>query len=115
MSEFLPQSVRDELAKAQKAERRRKSRLRLHADGSVYPVVRTWDTGFALDADEAPHLRGLVDLYDGARHLARCLVIASEDTEGERCYEYKRATAATDRPPLDFDRDDDAPVALLPR
>ena len=53
--------------------------------------------------------------YHTLGHIAQCLIVASEEAEGEMRYEYKRRTEAVDRPPLDFERDDDAPVALLPR
>ena len=68
--------------------------------------------GFALDADDAPHLRGLVDLYDGARHMSQCLIVASAEEAGEMVYEFKRETPALDAAPLDYQRDPDAPVAL---
>ena len=65
-----------------------------------------------------PHLfdlRGFVDLYDGARHLYQCLIVASEEDGGQMRYEFKRSTEARDAAPLDFARDEDAPVALIPQ
>lgn len=115
MSEFLPKEVREGLEMARKRALKRKSRLRVHTDDDVFPVLRYWDTGFSLDAENAPHLRGLVDLYDGARHLYQCLVVASDETMGEMIYDFKRSTPAKDKAPLDFVRDVDAPVALLGR
>lgn len=111
---FLPREVRDGLEKARQRDLVRKSRIRIVVDGEVYPVIRLSEDGFSL-LESAPHLRGLVDLYEGSRHIAQCLIVASEEAEGEMRYEYKRRTEAVDRPPLDFERDDDAPVALLPR
>jgi hypothetical protein len=78
-------------------------------------VRRFWEGGFSLDAEGAPQLRGLVDLYDGSRHLYQCLIIASEEASGEMIYEFKRHTAAIDEAPLDFYRDENAPVALIAR
>jgi hypothetical protein len=78
-----------------------------------FPVQRFWETGCSLDSTDAPNLRGLVDLNDGAVHLYQCLIIASDDAGGEMIYDFKRNTAAVDKAPLDFVRDDDAPVALL--
>jgi hypothetical protein len=114
MFSFLPKEVREGLETARRADLVRRSRFRILVDGEAHPVIRLTDEGFSLPAD-APHLRGLVDLYDGARHLAQCLIVASEEGEGEMRYEYKRRTEAADRPALDFERDGDAPVALLPR
>lgn len=115
MFEFLPKEVREGLEKARKRDLRRKSRLRVHTDEDVFPVLRFWETGFVLDAENAPHLRGLVDIYDGSRHLAQCLIVASDEENGEMIYEFKRNTAAVDKAPLDFARDENAPIALLER
>lgn len=115
MSEFLPKDVREALSEARRAAEDRKSRYRIHANGEIYKVRRRWDGGFSVRAEDAPKLRGLVDFYDGGRHLYQCLIVTSEEDAGERRYEYKRATAAVDKAPLDFERPDDAPIALLPR
>ena len=113
MSDFLPKEVREGLELARKRALQKKSRLRVHTDDEVYPVLRFWEDGFSLDAEDAPHLRGLVDLYDGARHLYQCLIVASSEEAGEMVYEFKWHTEAVDKPPLDFYRDENAPVALL--
>lgn len=114
MFSFLSKEVQEGLEKARLQALVRKSRLRILADDRAYPVIRLSEDGFSLPED-APHLRGLVDLYEGTRHVAQCLVFASEQGDGEMRYEYKRRTEAADRPPLDFERAEDAPVALLPR
>ena len=94
---------------------KRKSRLRVQAGEDYFPVLRLWETGFAMDLENAPHLRGLVDLYHGGVHLYQCLIIASEEEDGEMVFEFKRSTAAVDKAPLDFVRDENAPIALLGR
>ncbi len=113
MSEFLPKEVREGLEMARKRDLLKKSRLRVHIGDAVFPVLRLWENGFTLDAEEAPSLRGLVDLYDGARHLYQCLIVASQEEGGQMIYEFKRNTAVADRPALDYVRREDAPVALL--
>lgn len=113
MSEFLPKEVREGLALARKQALRKNSRLRVHMGDAVFPVLRFWETGFSLDADDAPYLRGLVDLYEGSRHLYQCLIVASEEDNGQMVYDFKRSTAAVDKAPLDFYRDENAPVALI--
>lgn len=112
MFEFLPKEVREGLDLARKQKLKRKSRLRVCAGGQSFTILRYWDAGFALDAEEAPHLRGLVDVYDGSRHLSQCLIVASEQDAGEMVFEFKRATAAADRAPVDYERAD-GPVALI--
>jgi hypothetical protein len=114
MTTFLSKEVQAGLDAAIKKDRKKKSRLRVQTGEDVFPVLRFWDNGFALDAETAPKLRGLVDLYEGGRHLYQCLIVASSEETGEMCYEFKRNTAAADKAPLDFYRDENAPIALLP-
>lgn len=113
MSEFLPKDVREGLEIARKQTMRKKSRLKVRVGDHDFTILRYWHDGFALDVDDAPHLRGLVDVYDGARHVSQCLIVASEEDAGEMVYEFKRATSAQDRVPLDYEVDANAPVALI--
>jgi hypothetical protein len=113
MSEYLPREVRAGLELARKADRKKRSRLNVRVGDQSFVILRHWEAGFALDKDDAPNLRGLVDLYDGARHLSQCLIIASSEDADEMVYEFKWATPATDRAPLDYFRDENAPVALI--
>ncbi|WP_137702469.1 hypothetical protein [Marimonas lutisalis] len=113
MTDFLTDELREGLAQARKLAARKNARLRVQVGEDTYPVLRVWKDGFALDAEDAPHMRGLVDIYDGSRHTAQCLVIASEEENGEMRYEYKRSTQAHDSAPLDFAREDDAPIGLI--
>lgn len=113
MSTFVPKEVQAGLDSARLNALKEASRLRLSVDGMTYPVLRMWKTGFSMIADSAPHLRGYVDLYDGAIHLFQCLIVASEEEAGEMHYEFKRLTAVTEKPALDFVRAENAPIALL--
>lgn len=115
MLEFLPREVREGLEAARKATLRRKSRLRVQVGGAVFPVLRFWEDGMALDAKLTPHLRGLVDVYDGANHIFQCLIIASSQDGGELICDFKRSTAVLDRPALDYWHDENAPVGYLPK
>jgi hypothetical protein len=116
MLEFLPKDVREGLEAARKKDLKRKSRLRVQVGDAVFPVLRFWQGGFALDADLSPgKLRGLVDVYDGSRHIFQCLIVASSVADGELVCDFKRATAVCDRAALDFWHDENAPVGYLPR
>ncbi|MGB1236058.1 MAG: hypothetical protein ACPG5U_10010 [Planktomarina sp.] len=115
MTTYLSKEVSAGLEAARKSALRKKSRLRIKAGDETLSVLKFWDTGFSVDLQDAPQLRGLVDLFDGARHLYQCLIVASEENGDEMWYEFKRSTAAVDRAPLDFVRAVDAPVALLER
>ncbi len=113
MTTYLPPDVQAGLDAARRRAVRNSSRLRVHAGETTYPVLRAWRGGFAVAADGAPHLRGLVDLYDGANHLSRCLIVASEEENGEMRFDLKRATDAREAQPVDFERDPQGPVALI--
>ena len=115
MLEYLPKEVREGLEAARKRDMRRKSRLRVHLGQQVYPILRFWEDGFAMDADHATHLRGVADIYDGARHIFQGLIIASMVENGQLVCEFKRSNAVSERPPLDFWQDENAPVGYLPR
>lgn len=112
MVEFLPKEILEGIRRARQQDRVKKSRIRVVIGDDVYPVMALSDEGFSLPSG-APHIRGLVDLYDGSRHLAQCLIVASSEEDDEMRYEYKRRTEASDRPPLDFDKDENAPIALI--
>lgn len=113
MEAMLSTEVRAGLNAARAASIRKATRLRIEVDGARHSILRMKGNGFALDPKEVPQLRGLVDVYDGATHLMRCLVVAVDEIEGEMHYEFKRATRVADRPAADFVRDDNAPVALI--
>lgn len=112
MSDFLPKEVREGLEQARKQSLRKKSRMKVKVGDQTFTVLRHWEDGFSLDAEEAPRLRGLVDLYDGGRHLSQCLIITSAEGDGERVFEFKRATVASDNAPLDYERQN-GPIAML--
>jgi len=112
---YLPEDLRAGLDAARLAGLKKASRLRVLAGDEFHPVLRMWRDGFSVEAAEAAHLRGLVDLYDGSRHLYQCLIVAAEEESGEMRFEFKRNTPAADRAPLDYSRDPEAPAALLPR
>ena len=113
MSTFLSPEVQAGLDAARKLALKKSHRLNVQAGDQKFRVLRSWNNGFSLDAEEAPQLRGLVDMFDGTTHLSRCLIVASAEDAGELEFEYKRTTEAADRQPLDFYRASNAPVALL--
>ncbi|MEM6307001.1 MAG: hypothetical protein AAF701_03330 [Pseudomonadota bacterium] len=113
MTTFLPKEVTEGLRAAQKKAMQKSHRLRVYTGTTTVKILKLWDTGFSVDLEEAPRLRGLVDLYDGGRHLYQCLIVASEEQGDVMFYEFKRNTMAQDAAPLDFVRDANAPIALL--
>ncbi len=114
MLEFFSKELREGFEAARKRQDARKSRLRVQIGTEVYPILRLWEEGLAMDAEQVPHLRGLVDVYDGARHLSQCLIVASTIENGQLICTFKRSTPVTEKAPLDFWRDENAPVGYLP-
>ena len=115
MLEFLSKDIRDGLEMARRSKERRKTRLRVQVGEAVFPVLRFWHDGFVLDGSLTPRLRGLVDLYDGSRHVFQCLIVASTVEGDEITCEFKRLTHVTDKAPLDFWLDPTLPVGFLPK
>lgn len=115
MSTILPKHLEEELRAAVLKNQQRKSRMRVEANGDSYRVLKMWSNGFSVARQDAPKLRGLVDLYDAGKHIAQALIVASEEMDDQLRYEFKRNTLAADKAPLDFERDPNAPIALLPR
>ncbi|MCC5970465.1 MAG: hypothetical protein JJU15_10965 [Pararhodobacter sp.] len=115
MLEYLPEDIRQGLEVARARAQRRRSRLCVHVNDVVFPILKLWETGFAVDARRVPQLRGLVDIFDGPRHLSHCLIIASDTDGDEMQYEFKRATSITERPVRDYVDESAAPSGYLPR
>lgn len=113
MEQHVPEAVLAELAAARAKPKGRKHRLRVKADERVFPVLKVWRGGFSVPAEDTPKLRGFVDLFDGGRHLASCLVMASHEETGVMHYEYKRVTRAQMQGAVDFEIDTQAPAGLL--
>jgi hypothetical protein len=113
MDAYISKEVLEGIKRGQQLAKNNKNRLRVRVDNEVYPILRLWESGFSVDTEKAPDLRGFVDLYDGARQLFQCLIIRSEVEGTTVRYEFKRRTEAQETPPRDYAEDDDAPVALL--
>lgn len=115
MFEFLPEDIRVGLQAAQKRALRKGSRLSVHVGDQAFPILRLWDTGFSVDSERIPPLRGFVDIYNGPRHISQALIIAASEDAGEMTYEFKRETIISDTPIRDYA--DEAPElgGYLPR
>jgi len=113
MATYVPHAVQAGLDAARIHRLRQSSKLRIETPDGYFRVLRLWDKGFSVSAEDAPHLRGFVDLYDGPSQLFQCLIVASSEDAGEMRYDFKRMTAVSHTPPCDFVRDIPAPTAFL--
>lgn len=114
MDAMLSKEIQAGLDAARQRSIKAASRLRVEVDGRRIPVLRLEPSGFVVASKDAPHVRGLVDLHDGAQHLLQCLVVAGEEDRGEMRYDFKRATPVMAAAALDFEQSTHAPAALIP-
>ena len=113
MSTFLSKDVLAGLEAAQKTDLKKKNRFRVKFNKEHYPVIRLTKSGFCVEAEKAPTIRGLVDLYDRDIHLKQCLIVAAKEENGIVHFEYKRNTNTQTSAPRDFYQEKSA-VALIP-
>jgi hypothetical protein len=102
MLEHLPQEFRDVMTQPRRRDRPRARKLRLHIGDSVFPILRMWDDGFAIDAARLPRLRGAVEIHEGRRRVWTCLIVAAAVEEGELRCTFKRLSPAHDSAPADY-------------
>lgn len=115
MLESLPDDIVRGIQAAHKRAQRKGSRLSVHMGEAAFPILRLWETGFAVDPARCPRLRGLVDIYDGPRHISQALIIAASADDGEMIYDFKRETVVADGPIRDYAEDRVRPDGYLPR
>ncbi len=113
MSTFLSKDVLAGLEAAQKTDLKKKNRFRVAFNKKHYPVIKLTKSGFCVEAEKAPMIRGLVDLYDRDKHLKQCLIVAAKEENGIVHFEYKRNTNTQTAAPRDFYQEKSA-VALIP-
>lgn len=113
MTTYVPEEVQQGLDSARISRLKKSSRLRVETADGYFRVLRLWDTGFSVASQDAPHLRGFVDIYQGPSQLFQCLIVAASEEAGEMRYEFKRMTAVASSAARDFATETEAPVGLI--
>ena len=113
MSTFLSKDVLAGLEDTQTTDLKKKNRFRVELNKKHYPLIRLIKSGFCVEAEKAPMIRGLVDLYDRDKHLKQCLIVAAKEENGIVHFDYKRNTTTQTSAPKDFFQENKV-VALLP-
>ncbi len=101
MDEYLSTEIRTSLGEVSASPSKR---LMVVSDGRRIPVCRRWKTGFSVGEENARHLRGLVELYEGDQLLGWCLVCHEAADGAEQRFEFKRFVGAGETAPVDFER-----------
>lgn len=114
MSEYhLPEELRAQLAAAHRKAKRKRARRSVHIGDEAFAILEMSDNGFEVAREDTPHLRGLVDIYEGPRHLYQALIVAAAEAGDVMRYDFKRNTAASGQPPVDFEQKETRPAGLL--
>lgn len=113
MTTYVPEEVQQGLDSARVSRLKQASRLRIETPDGYFRILRLWDTGFSVASEDAPHLRGFVDVYEGPTQLFQCLIVAANEEAGEMQYEFKRMTAVASGAARDFAAEAEAPVGLI--
>lgn len=103
-SDIFPREVREGLAGRSRPPRRPVRGMRLRVGDAWYPIRSLDETGFDLDLEFAPKLRGLVEIHDGSTLLRTGLVVATAPSRDVMHYDFKLTTEARRAPPLDYVR-----------
>lgn len=109
--DFMRTDIVDELNAP--AIRKRGPRYAMRSGDQVYPILRMERDGFTIAAEQAPALRGFVDITLNEDRIARCLIFCNGCEDGIVSYGFKRMTADGPPTPTDFVTDPHKPAALL--
>jgi hypothetical protein len=107
MLEEVPHVVRQAMSGAARTAAGRRGGLHLRIGDAVFPLLRMWEDGMAIDASRLTRLRGLAEIHEGEQLRWSCLIVASEIREGELICGFKRLTVARTSAPADYAPGDD--------
>jgi len=98
MESILPGEVLSELERGMRRSRRARTRHLVVAGERQHRIVELTDTGFVIEADGLPHLRGYVEILLGDERIARRLVVFAWARDGLVGYEFKHEAAGREAP-----------------
>ncbi|THH35072.1 hypothetical protein E4Z66_14665 [Aliishimia ponticola] len=113
MTTYIPNDIQKDLDAARLKRLKSSSKLRVETPDGYFRVLRMWENGFSVASEDAPHLRGFVDLYEGPSQLFQCLIVAADEEAGEMRYEFKRMTAVATSAARDFAAEGEVPAGLI--
>lgn len=92
METALPEGIAGALELARRRTERRQSILRVRVGNRDHQVMELTSSGFKIEADGRPPLRGYADIFRGEERVMRGLVVCTWAEDGMVGYEFKRDT-----------------------
>lgn len=90
MDAILPGNIATALEDQRQRELRHASAFRVVAGGRDHAVVKLAKSGFVIEADGRPPLRGYADIMRGDERILRGLVVCTWARDGLVGYDFKR-------------------------
>jgi hypothetical protein len=98
MESVIPGDVLSALEVGRCNVRKMRTRHLVVAGDREHRIMRLTDTGFVIEADGLPHLRGYVDIMRGEERIARRLAVVDWARDGMVAYEFKHDAADRETP-----------------
>lgn len=98
MESILPGEVLSEIEIDRRNSRRARTRHLVVAGERQHRVMELTETGFVIEAEGLPHLRGYVEILLGEERIARRLVVFAWARDGLVGYEFKHDATSREAP-----------------
>ena len=98
MESILPGEVLSAMEIDRRNSRRARTRHLVVAGEREHRIMELSETGFVIEADGLPHLRGYVEIMLGEERIARRLVVVDWARDGLVAYEFKHDASSRETP-----------------
>ena len=98
MDAFIPTEVTGAVIKAERDELRQRSRFRVRMGRAEHTVMELTASGFVIEAEGRPPLRGYTDIFRGDERVLHGLVVCAWERDGMVGYEFKREVGGREVP-----------------
>jgi hypothetical protein len=98
MESILPEDVLSALDVGRRNVRKMMTRHLVVAGDREHRIMRLTDSGFVIESDGLPHLRGYVDIMRGEERIARRLAVVDWARDGLVAYEFKHDASSRETP-----------------
>ncbi len=98
MESILPGEVLSAMEAGRRKSRRALTRHLVVAGERQHRIMELTETGFVIEADGLPHLRGYVEIMLGEERIAQRLVVFAWARDGLVGYEFKHDASSRETP-----------------